>query len=217
MVLRLTTIAASLGIHFAVGMTALVHDTGLSVHLPNYRGPINLSVIGKPRTETQLKVKTQAWTSVNPNTKPRFKNQVYAKHSLNTESNIAQVGRQTQSQEGPTPEARDYRGAAPPLAFIGDHREVIRGPQLVHDSVIEPDVTDDALTGHFVGVLLVKVEVDQDGLVVNAILDNPSGYKIDARVIEVAKQARYRPAKDARGNPVTAMAELRFRFLPSAH
>ena len=85
-------------------------------------------------------------------------------------------------------------------------------PKLIRDSVVEPPYSSDALLAKFQGLLVVSVKVDEEGRVREARLTNPSGFAIDAGVLEAARRARYVAARSADGAAVTAEAQLKFHF-----
>lgn len=86
-------------------------------------------------------------------------------------------------------------------------------PVLERDSIIVPRFTDDALNRGFRGILVFELTLDEDGRVIETRLRNPSGLRIDREAIASASNARYVPAKDLYGRPISSTAELSFAFL----
>lgn len=86
-------------------------------------------------------------------------------------------------------------------------------PVLERDSIIVPRFTDDALNRGFRGILVFELSLDEEGRVVETRLRNPTGLRIDREAIASARNARYVPAKDLYGRPISSKAELSFAFL----
>jgi TonB family protein len=71
-----------------------------------------------------------------------------------------------------------------------------------------PEAEDAGLEGRFV----VDVYVNEEGLVTSAELRKPIGFGMDQRVLESAKKSRFRPRRDAKGQPVAGWTEIKVRL-----
>lgn len=81
---------------------------------------------------------------------------------------------------------------------------------LIRSSIQKPKYTDEALDAELEGVVIVNVFVNKKGYVEDVALDKKIGYGMDKVLVESAKQARFIPRKNARGQALTGWTEIRF-------
>lgn len=117
---------------------------------------------------------------------------------------------QSTSQRSTTSVAVNSQAHAP-ASNVGS--SAFQLPILERESIIVPRFTDDALNRGFRGILVFELSLDEKGRVVDTRLRNPSGLNIDTEAIASARNARYVPAKDLYGRPISSKAELSFAFL----
>lgn len=76
----------------------------------------------------------------------------------------------------------------------------------------EPGFTAEAERDHVRGAVLVRVEVDADGLPRRMVIRQPLGYGLDARTIETLEKYRFKPGTlDGRPVPVEMTVEQQFQ------
>ena len=95
-----------------------------------------------------------------------------------------------------------------------DQIEALKGdlsaePQLIAQSVVKPEYTQDAIDAGFEGRVVVDVYVDATGKVVQAELPRRVGYQMDGRILEMARAARFIPRKNPVGQSIAGWGQIK--------
>jgi len=78
----------------------------------------------------------------------------------------------------------------------------------------EPGYTEAARKGHFMGTVIINMEIDPSGKPVNIQVLEPLGFGLDEKAIEAVEGWRFRPGvKDGQPVTVPATVEVNFRLL----
>lgn len=85
-------------------------------------------------------------------------------------------------------------------------------PVLVHK--VEPDYSDEARKSHFQGTVLLAVDIDERGQVINVRVLRPLGLGLDEKAVDAVRRWRFTPArKNGRAIAYPAAIEVRFQLL----
>lgn len=88
----------------------------------------------------------------------------------------------------------------------------VNAPQVI--SKREPDYTEAARRGHFMGTVVLYIEVDRSGVPGNIQVIEPLGFELDEKAVAAVKTWRFRPGtKDGQPVPTAATIEVNFRVL----
>ncbi len=79
---------------------------------------------------------------------------------------------------------------------------------------VEPDYSEDARKAHLQGIVIVRLEVDENGMPRNLAVVRSLGMGLDERAVEAVGKWRFRPAyRDGQPAVVAAYVEVNFRLL----
>jgi protein TonB len=96
-----------------------------------------------------------------------------------------------------------------PAAFDGD---LTSDARLIGDSIVKPEYTDAAVEANLNGQVLVEVQVDEAGKVVDASLKRKVGFGMDERILGSIRSARFVPRKDRYGKAEAGWTEIKFNL-----
>jgi protein TonB len=82
-------------------------------------------------------------------------------------------------------------------------------PQLIFK--VDPEFSEEARKAKFMGIVLVNLVVDQNGLPQNVHLVRGVGMGLDEKAIEAVKQYRFKPARE-NGKPVAVQLNVEVNF-----
>jgi len=78
----------------------------------------------------------------------------------------------------------------------------------------EPEFTEDARKARMQGVVVLRVEIDEQGNVGRIEVQVPLGLGLDEKAIEAVRKWRFRPGtRDGRPVGMPAVVEVNFRLL----
>jgi len=158
----------------------------------------------KPKPKAKPKVATDRPKPVDPNLPPPKPIQGLAPDAMSKGGKVA-VPLGNTLMTGDTGE----RPKVAPAAFEGDLSSDAR---LLADSIVKPEYTDAAIEANLEGQIVVEVQVDEAGKVVDASLKRKVGYGMDERILNSVKGARFTPRKDRYGKAEGGWTEIKFNL-----
>jgi len=98
------------------------------------------------------------------------------------------------------------------VGYLGAGIGSITQPTLI--SKTEPEYSEDARKARLQGTVLLRIDVDTNGIAKNIVIRQSLGLGLDDRAVEAVKKWRFVPGK-VNGKPatVTAYVEVNFRLL----
>ena len=96
-----------------------------------------------------------------------------------------------------------------PAPFDGDLSSDAR---LIADSIVKPEYTDAAVEANLNGPVVVEVQIDEAGRVVDASLRRKVGFGMDERILGSIRSARFIPRKDRYGKAEAGWTEIKFNL-----
>lgn len=211
------TVLASLGFHFAV--LALVRPHGPVEQKKETYAKVDLHIVekqpapeplpkpektppSKPMATPPATTKSQAPAKA---TKPTFGLNPESFAKTPTDDAIALPAGNTISipDDGTRIRPEEVQGLAADLSSDAE---------LIASSFIRPEYTAEAESAELEGSFAIEVFVDKDGQVADAEIKKKIGFGMDARLIEAAKNSRFKPRKDQRGQPISAWTTIRIRL-----
>lgn len=115
------------------------------------------------------------------------------------------------ADEGPAkaPDAPRFDSKGRPIAPEPPKPDEVTFPERTND--VQPEYTPEAIEAAVQGAVFLKLTVDTEGTVVQAVVDEGLGYGLDESAIAAAKQLKFTPAK-RNGKPFKATFRYRFDF-----
>lgn len=113
---------------------------------------------------------------------------------------------------GNTTDAPDEGKRLTPEEVQALKRDLSQDAELIVSTFIAPPYTAEAEDAGLEGLFVVEVYVDMDGKVTDAELRSKIGYGMDARVLNTARQAKFKPRRDSLGKPLAGWTEIKVRL-----
>jgi TonB family protein len=111
----------------------------------------------------------------------------------------------------PQPPPPDTRGFGPSEGGglpVSNHCDI--DPSLIHQ--VEPEYSKEAQKAKYQGTVILYVEIDPTGNVVNPRVVRSLGLGLDEKAIEAVKKWSFRPGSSRDGKPVTCKATIEVNF-----
>jgi len=220
------TIILSLVVHAAVAVTFLWRRQ----HSPRSGGQqsVHMSISRAARPATQLAAKSPAVAPpVKPKVMPSKKKKVASEKIERTTpvatpeplEEVTQTDVMDSTTTGPSSESPiaalaslDYSAGNGRAGGDADGKDLSAGPTLIHSTLSKPAYTTEALYAEIEGYYPVDVQVDSAGNVVDAEMQKNVGFGMDERIVVAIRSARFLPAKDELGKPISGWTNIKFKL-----